>query len=58
LWIALAYADGNRNRNADFNASAQVYTNAKAASYTGSSLIRPGFRRSFLRGLAITRESP
>jgi hypothetical protein len=47
LWHAFAHADGNRNRDAYCYRGAQIYTNAKAASHTAASTLRPAFSICF-----------
>jgi hypothetical protein len=64
LWVALAntyaYCNGNAYCNADAycNRGAEIYADTKAASHTAASALGPAFNGRFLRGLAITRESP
>ena len=64
LRVAFANPDSNRNGDANYYTDAETYTytegstNTSDASDSAASALRPVVNGRFLRGLAITRESP
>ena len=43
LWVAFAYADGNRNVNGKGHSDSETRSDAAAASHTAASALRPAF---------------
>ena len=64
MWLAVANTNAYCNGDCDCNGDAYWYSGAKGYAYTaaeadaGSSVVRPAFNGSFLRGLVSDRESP